>query len=56
MAQKEKASKKKANSGNFKSMNAVRQKLKKISKQYDALITAYKKVHGDNRENICNHE
>ncbi|KAI8075815.1 eukaryotic translation initiation factor 3 subunit 8 N-terminus-domain-containing protein [Gilbertella persicaria] len=40
--QKDKASKKK-NTGNSKAMNNLKQKLKKLSKQYDEHITAYRK-------------
>ncbi|KAI8356567.1 eukaryotic translation initiation factor 3 subunit 8 N-terminus-domain-containing protein [Choanephora cucurbitarum] len=40
--QKEKTTKKK-NTGNSKAMNNLKQKLKKLSKQYDEQITAYRK-------------
>jgi translation initiation factor 3 subunit C len=39
---KEKSGKKKG--GNTKAMNNLKQKLKKLSKQYDELIAAYRKV------------
>lgn len=40
---KEKSAKKK-NTGNSKAMNGLRQKLKKLAKQYADFITAYKQV------------
>jgi translation initiation factor 3 subunit C len=40
--QKEKAGKKKG--GNTKAMNNLKQKLKKLTKQYNDLIAAYRKV------------
>lgn len=41
--QKDKANKKKS-SGNSKAMNNLKQKLRKLAKQFDQSITAYRKV------------
>ena len=49
--QKEKTTKKK-NTGNSKAMNNLKQKLKKLSKQYDEQITAYRKVKKKKRHDI----
>ncbi|KAI8374254.1 eukaryotic translation initiation factor 3 subunit 8 N-terminus-domain-containing protein [Radiomyces spectabilis] len=41
--QKEKSAKKKMSAGNNKAMNSMRQKLRKVSKEYDQLIQSYNK-------------
>lgn len=44
LVQDNKTTKKKLNAANNKAMNGMKQKLKKVGKQYEPLVEAYKKV------------